>query len=185
MTQSVELLLDDEQDAAVRGQWALLAAAGLPSQARHTGATNRPHITLTLAGAVPAYLEIALKSALTGRLPIPIRLGGLICFAGRGETGAAVQVLARSVVPNLELLELQATCAELFSDLTGLSPDLQPGAWSPHVTLAHRLPAHQVSTAILALGRHQELAGTGVEVRRWNSDTQDAWLVSRPRPART
>jgi len=94
MTQSVELLLDDELDAAVRAQWATLVAAGLPSQARHTGETNRPHVTLTVASSVQPYIEIALKSALTGRLPLSVQLGGLLCFAGRDGR----LVLTRSVV---------------------------------------------------------------------------------------
>jgi 2'-5' RNA ligase len=176
VTQSVELLLDDDQDIAVRRQWAALTAAGLPSQADHPGASNRPHITLTIADAVPAYLETALKSALTGRVPVPVRLGGLLLFSGRGSV-----VLARAVVPNLELLELQATCAALFERLPGLSPKLRPDAWSPHVTLARRLPAEHLGTAIGALGGFNETEGAGVEVRRWDSPARAEWLLTRAR----
>jgi len=39
VAQSVELLLDEASDSLVRDQWARLAAAGLPSQARHLGAS--------------------------------------------------------------------------------------------------------------------------------------------------
>jgi 2'-5' RNA ligase len=184
VTQSVELLLDDEQDAAVRRQWLALQNAGLPSQADHPGETNRPHVTLTVAGKVPPYLETAVKAAFTGRVPIPVRLGGVVCFpAGSGAPGAAQQVLARLVVPNWELLELQATAAELFEALPGTSPQLQPGAWTPHVTLARRMPADQVSAALAALGRVEESSGTGVEIRRWNSEERTAWLITRPRPS--
>jgi 2'-5' RNA ligase len=184
VTQSVELLLDDDQDAAVRRQWLALRDAGLPSQADHPGETNRPHLTLSIAGQVPAYLETALKAAFTGRVPIPLRLGALVCFpAGPAAPGAAQQVLARLVVPNEELLELQATCAQLFDPLPGASPQLRPGAWTPHVTLARRIPAGQVSAALTALGRVEESIGTGVEIRRWNSETRTAWLITRPRPA--
>jgi 2'-5' RNA ligase len=179
VTQSVELLLDDEQDAAVRRQWTALAEAHLPSQARHPGETNRPHVTLVVAGAVPAYLETALKAALTGRVPIPVRLEGVLCFAERGAHGEGHLVLARAVVPSFELLELQAGCADLFAGLSGLSPLLQPGVWLPHVTLARHLPYQQLGAAITALGRIDELPGAGVEVRRWDSDTRSAWLVSR------
>jgi 2'-5' RNA ligase len=189
VTQSVELLLDDEQDAAVRRQWLALQNAGLPSRADQAGEINRPHLTLSIAGQVPAYLETALKAAFTGRVPIPVRLGGLVCFpaaatsAAAGAPGAAQQVLARLVVPSSELLELQATCAELFDPLPGTSPRLQPGAWSPHVTLARRLPTAQVSAALAALGRVEESTGAGVEIRRWNSETRTAWLITRARPA--
>jgi 2'-5' RNA ligase len=173
VTQSVELLLDDELDAAVRGQWAALAAAGVPSQAQHTGETNRPHITLTVASSVLPYLETALKAALTGAMPIPVRLEGLLCFTGRGGD----QVLARAVVPSVELLELQADCAARFDGLPGVSPMLQPGSWSPHVTLARKVPVSQVGSAIAALGANPPLVGNAVAVRRWNSDIRTAWLV--------
>ncbi len=40
--QSVELMLGEATDSAVRTQWESLAAAGLPSQARHPGPTTLP-----------------------------------------------------------------------------------------------------------------------------------------------
>jgi 2'-5' RNA ligase len=173
VTQSVELLLDDELDAAVRRQWGLLLAADLPSQARHDAETNRPHVTLTVASSVLPYLETALKAELTGQLPVPIRLGGLLCFGGRKGR----YVLARSVVPNSELLELQASCAALFDGLPGVSPQLLPGSWSPHVTLAHNVPSEWVGSAIGVLGEIGEPTGTAVAVRRWDSEGRTAWRV--------
>ncbi len=41
MAQSVELLLDERADAAVRRQWNLLAEAGLPSE-RRSGSGPEP-----------------------------------------------------------------------------------------------------------------------------------------------
>ena len=173
VTQSVELLLDDDLDAAVRREWEALLAAGLPSQGRHTGETNRPHITLTVASSVLPYLEIALKAELTGQLPVPVRLGGVLVFGGRDGR----HVLARSVVPNDELLELQGSCAALWDGQPGVSPQLQPGAWSPHVTLARKVPAEAIGTAIGVLGEIPELAGNAVAVRRWDSEGRTAWRV--------
>jgi hypothetical protein len=49
---SLELVLDARTDASVRREWALLKAAGPPSQARHTGASNRPHVTLLVRSAL-------------------------------------------------------------------------------------------------------------------------------------
>ena len=173
VTQSVELLLDDDLDAEVRREWAVLLAADLPSQARHTAETTRPHITLTIASSVLPYIETALKAELTGRLPVPVRLGGLLCFGGR----AGRYVLARSVVPNSELLELQASCAELFDGLPGVSPQLMAGAWTPHVTLAHNLPSEWIGSAINVLGEIREIGGSAVTVRRWDSEGRTAWRV--------
>src|SRR4051812_41528355 len=173
VTQSVELLLDDDLDAAVRAEWDALLAAQLPSQGRHTGETNRPHITLTIAASVPPYLETALKAELTGQLPVPVRLGGLLIFAGRGGR----YVLARSVVVNSDLLELQASCAALFEGLPGTSATLRPGFWTPHVTLARNVPAAAVGTALEVLGDLLDLAGSGPAVRRWDSERRTAWRV--------
>ena len=173
VTQSVELLLDDEMEVAVRRQWALLLAADLPSQGRHSGETNRPHVTLTVASSVLPYLETALKAELTGRLPVPVRLGGVLCFGGRGGR----YVLARAVVPNSELLELQADCAALFDGLPGVSRLLLPGSWTPHVTLAHNVPSEWVGSAIGVLGELSELTGLAVAVRRWDSEGRTAWRV--------
>jgi 2'-5' RNA ligase len=173
VTQSVELLLDEELDAAVRREWAALLAAELPSQGRHPGETNRPHVTLTIADSVLPYLETALKAELTGQLPVPVRLGGLLVFAGRSGR----HVLSRSVIVNTELLDLQDSCAALFEGLPGTSDRLRPGSWSPHVTLARNLTADAVGTAISALGDFAELTGTGVAVRRWDSERQTAWRV--------
>jgi len=43
---SIELTFDEETESAVRADWRALAGAGLPSLARHSGPTNRPHLTL-------------------------------------------------------------------------------------------------------------------------------------------
>lgn len=183
MTQSVELLLDDELDTQIRRAWAVLLAAGLPSQGRHPAATNRPHVTLTVAGSVLPYLETALKAELTGRLPVPFRLGGLLVFGERGGRGGRGErsgrhVLARAVVPNAELLELHASCAALFDRLPGTSPLLQPGSWTPHITLARNLTPEALGTAIALLGDIPELGtGAAVAVRRWDSEQQTAWRV--------
>jgi 2'-5' RNA ligase len=177
VTQSLELLLDDDLEAAVRREWAALAAADLPSQARHTAETNRPHITLCVASAIPPYVETALKAALTGRLPIDLRLGGLLCFPARDAT----VVLARAVVPNVELLELQAICAALYAGLPGDGQRTQPGGWTAHVTLARDIPVEQVGKAIVAIGdvpdSRIDRVGTAVAARRGNAETRTAWRV--------
>ena len=61
--QTVELLLDPTTDAAVRAEWQRLAEAGLPSQARHHGGTNAPHITLGVAEMIPEEVERRLSLA--------------------------------------------------------------------------------------------------------------------------
>ena len=177
MTQSLELLLADDLDAEVRRQWAVLADAGLPSQSHHTGPSNRPHVTMSIASSVPAYGETAVKAALTGRLPLAVALGGLLCFPARGDR----QVLARLVVPTVQLLELHATCAHLFEGWPGGDhPRMQVGGWTAHITLA-RLPTTQVGAALAALGpdiTDAASVGTAVAARRWDSDARSEWRVA-------
>ena len=48
---ALELLPDDDGEAAVRADWQALRDAGLPSQLDHAGETNTPHVTVV---AVPA-----------------------------------------------------------------------------------------------------------------------------------
>lgn len=175
MTQSLELLLDPQLDAAVRGQWATLIEAGLPSQGRHRGPSNAPHITLAVADRVPEEVERAL-GRLAGPLPIDVRLTGLLCFARPNGR----QILVRSVVMSAALLELHARAARAYHGLPGIDRLLAPGNWAPHVTLGHGLTPDQVGRAIEILGHDREPTGRAVALRRWDSDTRNAWVLDPP-----
>lgn len=189
MVQSVELLLDDGSEAAVRAQWRLLLEAGLPSQARHTGASNRPHVTLTARDAIPDGVEQALAAAV-GPLPLPLTLGGLLLFPGRRC------VLARLVVPSSRLLRAQLAVAAVLDGAGAPSSrgaHFHAGRWTPHVTLARGLTGEQVAAALALLvpesldtrhsvqTRHSspiagtDTAGAAFAVRRWDGDARRGW----------
>ena len=171
MVQTVELVIDEETDSAVRRGWDVLAAAGLPSQARHIGATNRPHVTLAVAARIPAAVESRLADAVAG-LPISVRLGALMCFAGHRW------VLARLVVPSADLLRLHAAVANVVRGCPGLSPQLFPDRWTPHVTIARGLTADQVGVALGLLGHRAELVGEAVAARRYDGERRVDWPLS-------
>ena len=171
MVQTVELVVDDTTDAAVRRSWDLLAAAALPSQARHPGATNRPHVTLAVASAIPASVDSRLAGAVSG-LPLPVRLGGLVCFAGRRW------ILAGLVVPSAELLRVHSAVADVVLGCPGLSPLMFPDRWTPHVTLARGLTAEQVGAALGVLGGRAELVGEAVAARRYDGERRLDWPLS-------
>lgn len=173
MTQSVELLLDNGLDQAVRNEWNALKQAGLPSMARHTSETNRPHITLGVANEIPDPVESTLTD-LADRLPLPVRLGALICFATAKQ---GQYFLVRSAIPNLALLEIQADVAERMRGLPGTAAYLEPGAWTAHVTLARYVPAETVGIALEVLAGITDLTGTAVAVRRWDSIARRTWLL--------
>lgn len=173
MVQTVELVLDEASEELVRAQWQALAAAALPSQARHTGATNRPHVTLAVAEELPAELEPALRQAVAA-LPLPVRLGALVCFGGRRR------VLARLVVADRALLDLHAAVAEVVAGCPGPSPLTEPGRWTPHVTLARGLLPEQVGAALAVTtppGCPGEVDGTAERCRRYDGRARVDWLL--------
>ncbi|MBT9257640.1 2'-5' RNA ligase family protein [Phycicoccus sp. MAQZ13P-2] len=166
---SVELLLDDAGDAAVVAEWSALADAGLPSQAQHRGASNRPHVTLVTSDGWPGREAVADALAC---LPLPTRLGAPIVF-GRGPF-----VLARLVVVTDGLLGVHAALARLVAPVS--SPLVEPGRWVPHVTLGRRLSSSQVGEALALLGD-----GPGEVVfeaaRHWDSVARETEELTPPR----
>jgi 2'-5' RNA ligase len=141
---TVELLVDDGLDRAVRAAWRRLDQTGFPSLARHQHPTNRPHLTLASAEQLPPGAADALAGALR-MLPIPVRLDGLHFFGGRAG------VLAWAVDGGGALRDLQA---QVWSALDGgdRNPQHEPGAWTPHISLARRLGPDQAPLAAVAVG---------------------------------
>ncbi len=182
MVQSLELLLDPALDAAVRAEWDALAGAGLPSQARHPGASNAPHVTLAVADALPERADTAL-GAVAELLPVPVRLGALTVFTGRRA------VLARLVVPSRALLDVHAAALDALAGPPGLRRTVLPGRWTPHVTLARGLPPDRVGDAVAAVPGERvtgpaELTGQADRLRRWDGEARRSWLVEPSRPTR-
>ena len=161
---SLELVLDEASDSAVRAEWDALLRADLPSQARHTGESNRPHVTLLVrTGAV----EID-GAALAGLLPMALTLGAPVLF-GTGRS----RVLARSVVATAALIDLHARVHALAG--SGEDADhTAPGAWTAHVTLARRLPLDRIGDALTALDEvgAREIPARAVGMRRWDAATR-------------
>jgi 2'-5' RNA ligase len=157
---SVELVLDDETEAAVRAEWAALGEAGLSSLAAHTAESNRPHITLL----VRTQLATFDASAITARPAFDVRLGAPLLF-GVGDR----RVLARSVVPSGDLLALHRDVHEAAGPGDD-APHTAPGAWTPHVTLARRLRVRDIEQALGAVGG--DLRGTARALRRWDAATR-------------
>jgi hypothetical protein len=155
MVQSIELLLDEDGEAALRAAWTALAEAGLPSLATHTGESNRPHVTLAVTeGSGFAVAQDALRAVLEGwglaRTGLAAVVGSPVLFGGhRGRW-----VLARQVVPSRPLLTLHSAVhralrlhASRFETIEQTAPD----RWTPHVSLARRMPGDRLGEALAAL----------------------------------
>ena len=170
MAQSVELLLDTEADAIIRAQWAALAAAGLPSEQRSpSDLFHRPHLTLYAADRITPEAEAGLPSLATG-LELSILIGAVLIFGPRHGRS----ILVRSVVPSEALLRLQSRVAELCGAES--EGQFSSGRWSPHVTVARRMPTDQLGRALEVLGSRTTSARiTGV--RRWDGTVKRAWAI--------
>jgi 2'-5' RNA ligase len=167
---SVELVLDDETDARIRDYWVALAEAGLPSRAGHTGASNRPHVTLALTQTIDDDVLIRLDAAVAA-LPLTVTVGGLLLF------GTRRLVLSRLVISTQELLELQLRVRAAIDDEQDPHRTFDVGRWTPHITLARRLTADQLAPALQALGEQPMITGEVVRARRWDMVAkQERWL---------
>lgn len=167
MVQSVELLLDEHGETEVRRQWAVLAEAGIGSPG---GATHRPHITVAVAREIWPRIDHAL-AGIEFR-PLPITLGGLLVF------GARRPILVRPVVVTEDLLALQRRVHHLVAPCPGVPATMAPNAWTPHVTLARRVPPDRLGAAIGAVATDHDFSTVVVGIRRWDGEARQERLVA-------
>jgi hypothetical protein len=166
---SIELVFDAATETVIHRIWADLAAAGIPSQAP----AARPHVSLAVAQRIDPGVDAALATVLGG-LPLECVLGATLIF------GRSHGVLARLVVPTLELLELHAQVHRICAPhlIPGPMPNVAPGQWTGHVTLARRVGPAQLGRAQRIAGR-ADIAGRFVGFRRWDGNARTEYLVSR------
>ncbi|MGW2616884.1 2'-5' RNA ligase family protein [Streptomyces sp. NPDC001500] len=128
---TVEVLLDETADTAVREAWRRLAEAGLPSQARHRSPTNSPHLTLASCAELTAPIRWELAEA-AASLPLSVRFTGAVRF----ERPTSVLAWALDLDAALAALHRRVWEAVASDSPPGiLNPFHEPGRWSPHVTL--------------------------------------------------
>ncbi|MDI3315715.1 MAG: 2'-5' RNA ligase family protein [Mycobacterium sp.] len=161
MVHSIELVFDRDTETTIRGIWADLAAAGIPSQAP----ASRPHATMVVAERIAADVDAALAS-LSPRFPLGCVVGAPLLF------GRAKVVLARLLVPTSELLALHAEVYRLCLPHVAPEPmpNCLPGQWTAHVTLARRVGGAQLGRAVRVAGRPAEIHGRVEGLRRWDGE---------------
>ncbi|VXB35323.1 conserved hypothetical protein [Arthrobacter sp. 9AX] len=165
---SIELIFNAPLDALVRADWARLADAGLPSLASHTAPSNRPHITLAAGNDLSCDAGVQDPC---GRLPLEVQFSGVVLFPSPQGTF----VLARLVVPSKPLRELHA---EVHHQCTGAFANTRPDAWTPHVTLARRVPGHLLGRAMESVDARAE--GWCAGARLWDSSTRTVTPLGGP-----
>jgi 2'-5' RNA ligase len=161
MVHSVELLFDLDTEAVIRRAWDDLRAAGIAAQPP----AARPHATLCVA----QQIDEAVLPALAGigdKFPFPVRLGATLVF------GRSAGILARLVVPSAELLALHADVCRISAPYLrpGPMPHTEPDDWTPHVTLARRVPPDRLARALGIAARPAEISATASGLRLWKGN---------------
>jgi 2'-5' RNA ligase len=168
MVHSIELVFDDDTEAAIRRIWKDLAAAGIPSQAP----ASRPHATLAVAERIDPEVDALLAQVLQ-QLPRDCIIGAPVLF------GRAKVVLARLLVPTTQLLTAHAEVHRLC--LAHMAPrpmaNSRPGNWTAHITMARRVGGAQLGRALRIVGRPTEIAGSITGLRRWDGNKKAEYLI--------
>lgn len=172
MVHSVELLFDRDADAAIRRIWDDLTEAGVRSQAAHRSPSNRPHVTLAVAETMDDSVNDALRPVLR-RLPLRCTIGAPMLFGRRDFT------LVRLIVPSAELLSLHAEVHSVCLPHMAAGPlgHSEPGQWTPHVTLARRVPADQLKPALGLKSVGHQLSAAIVGLRHWDGNDKREYPV--------
>lgn len=156
---SIELVLDQPSDVAVRAAWQALVDADLPSLGRHPSPSNAPHVTLAAGETLPV------PTGLDAPVPPSVTLGGLLLF----PAGPRRSVLVRAVVLDEALAAFHRA---VHRAAPGGVPTSVPGSWSPHVSFARRVRDEDLPRALEAL-RSAPLPETltVAGVRHWDGET--------------
>jgi hypothetical protein len=167
MVHSVELVFDRDTEAGIRRIWDDLTDAGVRSLASSTSPSNRPHVTLAVAEHMDVAVNDALRPVLR-TLPLPCVVGAPMLFGGGPFT------LVRLVVPSAELLTLQADVHNLCLPYMSPAPlkHADPGDWTPHITLARRVPKDKLGTALSLRRMSRDRRGTAVALRHWDGNNR-------------
>lgn len=167
MAHSIELLLDDVTDAAIRRIWAELGTTSVRP------ARGSPHITLTVAETISPDVDLLL-APVSQRLPFRVTIGAPLLF------GTGPFVLALLVVPNTELLSVHAQVNRVSGPYLQPGPfeHALPGQWTPHVTLARGLTADTVGPVLDVLSEVTALDAQVVGVRRWDGDAKVEYVLA-------
>lgn len=166
----MELLCSPELDAAVRAAWDRLATAGLPSLARNTHPSNRPHLTLAAVDEFPPGAVARLGALLDAALPLPARLGDLTVLDGSAP-------LVWLVEPGAELVELHRAVWRVLADADGRNPWHEPGRWTPHLSLALRFRNADRGLARTVVGTPRS-TGSFVAARSYDSADRSVGILT-------
>jgi 2'-5' RNA ligase len=116
--------------------------------------------------AVRDLLDPGALADLVDALPVPLELGGVLLFPHARGT-----VVTRQVVPTTALLDLHQAVAERAGPPEARYASTAPGRWSPHVTLARRVPPALLAAVIGAI-EVRPVVGEATGLRVWDASAK-------------
>ncbi|MFD6564015.1 2'-5' RNA ligase family protein [Micromonospora profundi] len=170
---TVELVCSGGLDGTVRAVWDRLAQVGLPSLARNTHPTNRPHLTVAAVDEFPPGAEHRMADLLDAALPLPVTLDRVVVLDGSAP-------LVWLVRPTPALTALHAAVWDVLADADGHRPWHAPGAWVPHLSLALRFRDADLRLARAVAGG-QRPTGTFASARSYDSTDRTVTPLTRLR----
>jgi 2'-5' RNA ligase len=172
MAHAVELFFDDAADGAIRALWQRLDDAGVPSVATRTHQRHRPHVTLAVAGSIPAGARKALRSELSVLSLPDLWLYTLGTFPG--EEAA----LLLSAVVDTEVLAVHSAVHDVLAGKVAQpSAYYFPGAWIPHCPLAQGITSEELANGFAALCPTEPVRAAVTEVGVTDTRTGDVEIL--------
>ena len=155
---AIQLFVDPVNDSIVRSLWEEIARAGLFAM-RDSG--NRPHVSLVIYRELDVALCANLLDVFTAtHAPFALTIASLGIF----HEGQIVVFLAP--VASAALLDLHKEVHALLQGTGAFpAPYYLPGRWTPHCSLATRVPADLISQVVdIGLGVSFPLTFTFEEI---------------------
>jgi len=169
--QGVVAWFDQQSEMTIRSLWEALAEIGVPSPGFDGTATARPHVTFFYGDTLAIEPTVAALSALPALGDLPVRLGSVGVFPR--------SVLHLPVVPSVDLLHRHRRVSDAAGQwVKGGHASYGPDRWSPHVTLASKVPTGLLGAAVEMCASRlpivAALTSGGIE----DGTTGEAWVVS-------
>lgn len=137
--QALELSFRPCDEEAVIAQWEALRGAGLPSQADHSSMANAPHVTFVAANHISPDAVDRARDLVGPLLPARLEVRGFVLFGYGSRSTLAL------------LVEPDSALAEAVARVRACVPEERHPVWTPHVTLARRVPRSRLATAFEVL----------------------------------
>lgn len=143
MALAVCLLFDRPTERVLRQLWQRLEARGVQTPATHTHGRHVPHLSMAVLRSWDLETVRAAVEALPDAGPATVRFDAVAAFR-RGRMNLVPAVTSRLVARQERIV------AALGASEDELHKHYVPGIWTPHVTVATRVPLEQTPLVIEA-----------------------------------